>query len=229
MIADLLARELSPHRWGTKAARLSQAARHRAAAVPQGLCLETAPHAQPDDHVRTALAQWLRARRPPLVIVRSSSRSEDGGSNSAAGRLLTLRDVTPDATSVLEAAQHVATSVNEAGGGSVIIQHQLPAELMGVAFTQTDGSVLVEGSTIAAAVTDGQPPQFLMTIRPDRCSVEGDLRTVPPVVLAGYLHDLADRLAQIFPFALDIEWATVAGHPFLVQVRPVTAAVGAAR
>lgn len=227
MIAELLARELSPARWGPKAARLSQAALH-GLPVPQGLCLDTVAGPAAIDQHRPALAHWLTATRPAAVIVRSSAIAEDGPEDSAAGRFLTVRDVQPESAQVLEAVQRVSTSQTRAGGGCVIVQQQLHAELMGVTFSRPDGNLLTEGSPTAAAVTDGAAPAFRMSSTRESFSVDGELTTVPPVLLAAHLDRLVRRLAEIFPFLLDLEWATVAGQMFLLQVRPVTAPTGSA-
>ncbi|WP_433892704.1 hypothetical protein [Streptomyces sp. CA-111067] len=224
MIAELLARELSSARWGPKAARLSQAALH-GVPVPQGLCLDSAAGPAALDQHRPALAHWLTATRPPAVIVRSSATAEDGAEVSAAGRFLTVRDVRPHLADVLDALQRVSTSQERAGGGCVIVQQQLHAELMGVTFSRPDGSLLTEGSPAAAAVTDGAAPAFTMNSTRESFSLHGELTTVPPVLLALYLDRLVRRLAEIFPFPLDLEWATVAGQVFLLQVRPVTASI----
>jgi len=227
MIADLHARELSAHRWGAKASRLSQAARH-GIAVPPGLCLDTAQASAPPTHQHEVITAWLTARRPATIIVRSSSTDEDTQDTSAAGRYLTLRDIAPEPGAVLAAA-HQVHQVHQAlappgqpPAGSVIVQQQLPAELMGVTFTHDDG-FLTEGSPLAAAVTDGEPPTFRMNCRNDGYTLHGTLQTVPPALLAHDLQRLIARLHEVFDFPLDIEWATVAGHPFLLQVRPVTA------
>ena len=223
MIADLHARELSAHRWGAKASRLSQAARH-GIPVPPGLCLDSAQASAPPAHQHAVTAAWLAARRPATVIVRSSSTGEDTRHTSAAGRHLTVRDIAPEPCAVLDAFHQVHQTLAPPGhphAGSVIVQQQLPAELMGVTFTRDDG-FLTEGSPLAAAVTDGEPPAFRMDCRNDGCTLDGSLQTVPPVRLAHDLQHLIVRLREVFDFLLDIEWATVAGHPFLLQVRPVT-------
>jgi phosphoenolpyruvate synthase/pyruvate phosphate dikinase len=222
VIADLHARELSPNRWGWKAARLAQAAT-LGIPVPEGLCLDSQQTSAPPHIQRTILSAWLTACRPPVVVVRSSSTSEDTPQLSAAGRFMTLRDVRSTPDEVMEAVARVQHSLSEHGStGCVIVQHQLRAQLMGVTFTQPDGEFLTEGSPQAGAVTDGQPPAFSMTCRQDTFTVEGVLDIVPPVRLARDLRFMIGQLQTLFDFPLDIEWATVAGHPFLLQVRPVT-------
>lgn len=230
MIADLLARELSPRRWGPKAARLSRAARH-GIPVPQGLCLDTAQAAAPLGRRQAVVSSWLTARRPPAVVVRSSATVEDGELSSSAGRFLTIRDIAPETTAVLEAARRVQDRLAGVPGasGSVILQQQLPAELMGVTFTQADGTLLTEGSPVAAAVTDGAPPAFRMRHRGGGYTVRGALDTVPPALLALHLRRLVHALQEIFDFPLDIEWASLAGQLFLLQVRPVTIGLPDAR
>jgi hypothetical protein len=137
--------------------------------------------------------------------------------------LETVRDVNPDAEAVIDAVDRGRRSLTttQSAAWSVIVQHQVPAELMGVTFTRSDGELITEGSVIASAVTDGLPPEFRMQSTGGSFSTEGDA-TLVPVRLASQLHDNVSKLRSVFGFHMDVEWALVAGHLFTLQVRPVT-------
>ena len=196
-----------------------------------------------------ARARPLLARGP--VVVRSSAVGEDSESASFAGQLDSVLHVT-DSESLERAVlacwasywseralfYRGARCMRSAGMG-VVVQQQVDARVAGVMFTDDgDGALLVEyvvglGDALVAGAAD--PAR----IRIDRATREvrhfGErIADADVVVLAASgvaaLLDAATRVEGELGAAQDVEWAMMTdGTLFIVQSRPITAALGGKR
>jgi pyruvate,water dikinase len=241
-------------RCGAKAATLATLLRNNLP-VPEGVVIpfETAAVEFVDD-----LARWLASVGDPPVAVRSSAANEDTALASAAGQHDSFLGV-QGVAAVLDAVRACWASVwspratayrngSEVPSMAVIIQRHLDADVSGVMFNRSDGSVLIEASWgLGPSVVEGR-------VTPDRYQVAADdtvTRTLAdkPTSLdrrgsdlvvrrvsstqrgtatlsdatAVQLAELARAVTTILGSPQDIEWALTATTPWLLQSRPITA------
>ena len=191
---------------------------------------------------RDELRERLAALPGLTVAVRSSALSEDGAACSMAGQLETFLDVrredVPEKVKACwaglfgpavqaYAAKHGMAPATEMG---VIVQRQIHPRYAGVLFTldpvtgSADHFVIEWVEGLGDALVSG-------TVTPERIRVSRR----SPVVPAGLAPDLARVLAQLAAHAalverqvgcpVDIEWCVEGTKLFLLQARPVTAAM----
>lgn len=184
-------------------------------------------------------------RLPPdtLWAVRSSSVEEDGASASLAGQGLTLLNV--PAAEVLDGVRAVWASHFEAhalmyrqrmrqplvgGGMGVVIQRMVDARVAGVAFSEdvlnerTSHSVISVASGGGAQVVDGRE-QHTYRMNRRTHAIEGDLEGQDwlSAELLFAVDALAQRCAQAFGGARDVEWAVDHdGRLWALQQRPLS-------
>jgi phosphohistidine swiveling domain-containing protein len=216
-----------------------------------GIRRSEGPPAQLAERIRggafpAALAAELRARLAALpgdtFAVRSSALSEDGRACSMAGQLETFLDVRrQDVPEMVKAcwaalfgpvvlayaAKHGMKPSTEMG---VIVQRQIHPRYAGVLFTldpvtdSADHFVIEWVEGLGDALVSG-------TATPERIRVSRR----SPVIPAGPAPDLARALAQLVAHAalverhvgcpVDIEWCAEGTALFLLQARPITAAM----
>lgn len=250
-------RALRPECVGAKAANLARL-RQADLPCPPGFCVTagaleatlgrgpTGLGLAPDlaDAVAAALA-GLALRPGERVAVRSSSMAEDGPASSFAGIFESLLDVelagVPEAIARCWASFFAerARSYGASGGGGVIVQRMIPAEVAGVAFTADPvtgdrGQILLNAApgrgdrTASGAVT---PAEYRLARNP----LEGaeSLRLIDtragedgPEVLseaaAVEIATLALRAERLFGCPQDVEWARHGGRTFVLQSRPIS-------
>jgi pyruvate,water dikinase len=224
-------------------------------AVPEGFVLTTGAldaHLGPavvldsplPTSVRKALANHaasLLARGP--IVVRSSAVGEDGASESFAGQLDSILDVTDDvqleravrdvwASLWSERAEFYRTARGvPMRGMGIIVQRQVDARVAGVMFTMTSsGEMLVEyGAGLADKLVAGE-------VEPGRAAIDratGLSRTLRRNGDGSLTEEQIERLRLVglaveaeFGAAQDVEWAIdYAGSLYVVQSRPITAPV----
>jgi pyruvate,water dikinase len=192
--------------------------------------------------LRDELRERLAALPGLTVAVRSSALSEDGAACSMAGQLETFLDVRREdvpekvracwaglfGPAVLAyAAKHGMAPATEMG---VIVQRQIHPRYAGVLFTldpvtgSADHFVIEWVEGLGDALVSG-------TVTPERIRVSRR----SPVVPGGLVPDLAAALGQLVAHAaaverqvgcpVDIEWCVEGTKLFLLQARPVTAAM----
>jgi phosphohistidine swiveling domain-containing protein len=192
--------------------------------------------------LRDELRERLAALPGLTLAVRSSAPSEDGAACSMAGQLDTFLDVrredVPEKVKacwaalfgppvLAYAAKHGMAPANEMG---VIVQRQIHPRYAGVVFTldpvtgSADHFVIEWVEGLGDALVSG-------TVSPERIRVSRRR----PVIPAGLAPDLARALAQLAAHAalverqvgspVDIEWCVEGTTLFLLQARPVTAAM----
>jgi rifampicin phosphotransferase len=192
-------------------------------------------------------ARALLARGP--VVVRSSAVGEDSDAASFAGQLDSVLHVTDEAMlerAVLacwasfwsDRAMFYRTARGMAPSGmGVVVQQQVNACAAGVMFTNDGtGALLVEYTTgLADALVSGALDPARVRIDRHSHAIEQQGARVPEadvVVLAAAgiasLLEAATRLELELGAPQDVEWAMTAdGTLFIVQSRPITAALSA--
>ena len=117
---------------------------------------------------------------------------------------------------------------------AVLVQHLIPADAAGVAFTAnpvTGG----RGEVLVSAVRGLGDRLVSGEATPDEWTVSGDearCLSAPEgaldVAVAGTVAELAKRVEQHFGVPQDIEWAIADGTLYLLQARPITTGRGLA-
>lgn len=251
-------RALRPECVGGKAANLARL-RQVGLPCPPGFCvtagaLDTTlgPHPEPvgelpphlADAVAVALA-GLSLRPGERVAVRSSSLVEDGQTASCAGIFESLLDVEPSGVPGAIARcwasffAERARSYGALGGGGVIVQRMIPADVAGVAFTADPvtgdrGQIILNAArgrgerTVSGAVT---PAEYRLIRNPldgaeslrliDRRAGE-DGPDVLSEAAALEIAALALRAERLFGCPQDVEWARHGGRTFVLQSRPIS-------
>jgi len=155
--------------------------------------------------------------------VRSSASGEDATHTARAGQHLTFLDV-----AAADAPARVAACFADQGGGQVIVQQMVAAELSGVAFSVDPRGVLnrevVEVGRGAGAVTaEGRPTTTHYDCEGLR-HAEGppDAPTLTDAQLDDVLT-LTRRAADLLGRPVDVEYAFAAGRLWALQARPITA------
>jgi rifampicin phosphotransferase len=166
----------------------------------------------------------------PQWAVRSSALTEDGDRHSHAGlydSFLGRRGTAEIAASVLACwrsfysprailARLRAADTDPSPRMAVIIQNMVEADLAGVAFTQP-------GHTIVSAVIGTGDTLVAGTVNAARCDLPATGSAPPPY---DSLTALTETLKRRVGREVDIEWAWNRDGVRLLQVRPVTAALG---
>ncbi|MCY9783305.1 pyruvate phosphate dikinase [Nocardiopsis sp. EMB25] len=222
MVADLLAQELEPERWGFKAARLSEVV-GLGLPVPPALCLRAEDLVRGTAEAVSATATWLRLYRPRRVVLRTSAR-EDLPDSTQAGRTVSVLNCPPDASALVRAIDHdfvTEQNINGATGACVLVQEQVDAPLHGVAFSR-DRRVLIEAARRPDGVTAGEVPQIRARAESERLAVDTTGRTVPSLMLIRRLRWVCLLLAEHLGFDVDVEWAWTGASVIVLQVRPIT-------
>ena len=191
-------------------------------------------------HVAPMLAQGA-------VVVRSSAVGEDGVSESFAGQLdsiLHVRDIESVARAVIRVWASLwsdrATFYRSARGlpvrgMGVVIQRQVDARTAGVLFTATSsGEMLVEyGQGLADKLVAGEvdPARAAIDCRSAKLrSLDASIEFALDDAVATQLRDVGLALEAEFGGPQDVEWAIdQCGRLFVVQSRPITAAVSIPR
>ena len=244
---------LDPTLVGAKAANLAQAAR-AGLPVLTGFTLTTtatadpsAPHWPPDAALEQAMGQlWHQLRGDERsLVVRSSSTVEDIGASSMAGQFKSVSGVV-GWPRFLEAVEVVLASAHAPGHGppqpmAVLVQPELDPVLGGVLFgvdpvTGQEDRIVIEAvrGSPQALVSGTAAAQRIVCGRRGRVrSIDGRgpmaaRRAGRPALLRPrqirQLAALAQRTAEVFGAAQDIEWALDEhGSLWLLQSRPVTA------
>lgn len=163
---------------------------------------------------------------PGPFAVRSSAENEDGQRSAQAGRYASFLNVST--AELPDRVRRVRASFGEYPG-AVIIQHMVPAEVSGVAFSVHPAGILDQvvvsaGAGPGAVVADGGPSRTWVTSIVDgQCYSHGDApedlltsaRIDEIVAAVRRIHDREGR-------PVDIEWALAGGVLYLLQARPVT-------
>ncbi len=227
----------TPEVIGAKAARLAELTA-AGFAVPQGIALSV------DLIGRADRDEWGRAVEHAVdhlgavaLAVRSSAVVEDRVDASFAGMYDTVLDVV-GFDAVMAAIEVVARSAMServrayAGAGgpiAVLLQHLVPAQAAGVAFTANP--LTGARDEVVVVATSGRGEQLLsgeVTGEEWTVSIAGISRgrSSDEILTGGQAESvarLARRVAAHFARPQDIEWAIVGNELWLLQARPMTA------
>lgn len=220
MFADLQRRELDHRAWGYKISRLSIAVRG-GFRVPPAICM-TSDEVVAAITLGRAIGSWLDLIRPTRVVVRSSSRFEDGIDFARAGWSRSVLDCTPEAGAI----SRVLTDLNRASDRQMayLVQQQIDAQIGGVAFF--DGETLTaEVCETTNGVTSGRAPLATIEVAGGHLKARLSEPTLPITALTTTLYTTSQGLRHLFGFDVDCEWAYVRGTLSVLQVRPVTRAL----
>ncbi|HEV2757498.1 MAG TPA: PEP/pyruvate-binding domain-containing protein [Actinomycetota bacterium] len=172
------------------------------------------------------------------LVVRSSSSAEDGHDSAMAGMFTSVLDVNTWADfrkamqTVVESARIIdlVDETETLSPMAVLVQPQLDPDWGGVLF----GIDPVTGRTdhLVVAAVPGRPDalvsgtveghRYVLTHRARVIEKSEPARGVPPAALRR-LTKLAERAAQHFGGAQDVEWALKGDELIVLQARPVTA------
>lgn len=239
----------SPERAGQKAANLARLAA-AGFPVPEGVVVTTEAWAEAEGDsdaglylppsVHDALAAALAGLGEGPLVVRSSGVSEDLAGASFAGRYesyLNVHGLAAVAAAVCRcwasarashAVAYGARQKVQPGRMAVLIQHLVPADASGVAFSVNP--VTGDTSEVVVSAVKGlgdrlvsglaSPDEWLVRRDEARCiaAPEGAIGPREATMVADLARAVADHLAS----PQDVEWAIRAGRVFLLQARPIT-------
>ena len=192
--------------------------------------------------VADALRSAARLLGDTPLAVRSSAVAEDLPGASFAGQYETVLDVRGDEAlltavrrcwaSAFGARVAAYRAAREQGGVSsvaVLVQHLVPADAAGVAFTANPVTGDPE-ETVVNAVHGLGDRLVSGEVTPDEWRVRGAgavCRQAPEQALdageARAVAELARRVEAQLGYPQDVEWALAGGEIFLLQARPITA------
>lgn len=242
--------------YGGKTARLAGALR-AGLRVPDGFALPAVVVARlraGDTATRVSVRRDLSAVVAGTGLagpfaVRSSGKAEDGADASFAGMYRTILNVEPDVDRLLAAIEECAaaadalrlreyvatTGTSEADTIAILIQQMIPAEVAGVAFSESHGAhgdyVVIEAVPgLGEALVSGSatPSRYLFPLPLAADAAKQRLQVTGDNQLGRFAVDvawLALRAAELFGAQQDIEWAIADGWLWLLQSRPITAPV----
>jgi len=199
-----------------------------------------------DDSIRQSiLAHELFTNDQQLYAVRSSGVGEDSEKNSYAGIFDTYLDVTTP--EIFDRIASVRDSVvskrsleysNQRGvqvaSMSVIVQHMVPAEYAGVAFTMSpiekdDRIALIEivpgvGESLVSGKTTPTTLRYNKRTNLYRVQQQGANPIDDQVVarIVAKLTPLLTKIEEEYSFPVDVEWAYAEDEIFILQARPIT-------
>jgi phosphoenolpyruvate synthase/pyruvate phosphate dikinase len=166
------------------------------------------------------------------LAVRSSAVGEDAAHQSAAGQYETVLGVTR--ASLRDAVAHVRSSTERAraygavGEVAVVIQRQVPATRVGVAFSRDpvggEDEVLIEcalGGGEAVVSGEVTPDRYRVTDDRVHTRAAGTVRTLRDDE-ARTVADLVRRAEDGFGRPVDVEFCFEARALWLLQCRPIT-------
>ena len=219
---------------GGKAARLSVLIKG-GFPVPPGFVLLGPETAQDLDTATEAFIQSGLSN----VAVRSSATTEDGSTLSSAGQYETVLNITNDkefrkAVQTCLDSLHSTTAESyhafmnpdaQEGSMSVLVQEMVDARCAGVAFSKDPldpSQALIEAVPgLGESLVSGRKKAVQYHITNDRSVKMDSTLLSEQEVLA--LYDMTQRIADLFDFTADVEWAIDRnGKLFILQVRPVT-------
>ncbi len=181
-----------------------------------------------------------------LYAVRSSAIGEDSENNSYAGAYDTYLEVQRD--DIIESIGRVRESVSsqrsseysKQRGGSeisdmnVIVQHMIPADYAGVAFTMSpiekdprimlieiipgNGEALVSGKVTPTTIRYNKLTRMLRREQEGKTAI--DQQTVD--VIFEQLIPLLIQIENHYTFPVDVEWAFHDNKVYILQARPIT-------
>ena len=218
---------------GNKAYRLAQM-RAAGLPVPNGLLLSPAfldafskGSAEARRRDLDCVWNWLGCQR---LAVRSSASGEDGSDRSFAGVFESVINVDHAEleTAIAKvrasfAAVRAGAYVDQAGGGSVLVQCMVQAEHAGVLFTRDP----LAGGLAIVEVVEGTAENLVSgVVRPQTCRF-GRITKVPfgkatAAIDLLPLLQLGDEAERLFGAPQDMEWAYRKGKFYLVQSRDIT-------
>jgi phosphoenolpyruvate synthase/pyruvate phosphate dikinase len=240
-------------RFGSKSVNLALMARW-GLPVPDGFAVAFQPGhpgiLSPEEErlLRDAYTELCRrAGSSPLpVAVRSSAVGEDGEELSFAGQYQTRLEVIGEPALIQAVEECLASQTSEralsylraAGarpaGMGVLIQRMVRAECAGVCFTQSPVSIdevaieVVEG--VGESLVSGERSPARVCLGRERLELRSS--DDPEEILEQLGREGTRKLAQLaleaetgFGFPVDVEWAFASGEIWLVQSRPITAAL----
>lgn len=237
-----------PQEIGAKAAVLGQML---AAGLPVPKTWVIPPRTTLDDAWPSLFAALPPKQR---FAVRSSALEEDGRGASAAGIFESFLDLERDSETLKAAVERCRESLHSERANSyrdgsanaaelgmaVMIQGMIAADYAGVLFTpdnrarpETEGHIVVEVvEGLGAALVDGHvSPRRYLTRRDQgesgawECQSSGDLDRDVPEAILNELRGFALKLETLLDSAVDIEWAVADERLWLLQARPLTAAL----
>jgi pyruvate,water dikinase len=230
---------------GGKAANLGALAQ-AGLPVPSGFCLPAWLLARNEAiwWPLAAEAYHRLAASGEAVAVRSSAAGEDSPGASFAGQFATVLGVKDEAglrraiaacrasAGGDRARQYGERLAGEAGGLSVLVQLQVPAEASGVLFTrhpltgETRHLLLEAAPGLGEALVSGRVAPLRATLEKDgrlaAGSLDGEAGPLLTKEQLGRLAGLAARVEAVLGPGQDIEWALAGGEICLLQARPVT-------
>ena len=236
-------RDMSAESCGNKAANLALL-RLRHFNVPAFFVTDgTTPDCEPEG-LSAALKGALDRLGGDRFAVRSSSREEDGTSQSFAGQFDTFlgvarADIVANARQVAESgdSEHVQTYRQEAGRSveasapAVIVQAMIDADAAGVAFAADPVSGNRETAVVAAtrgtgeALVSGDVQGDTWHVGPGDTIEHADIGGDRPVLTDEQVRAVAAlvrAVSESLGGPQDIEWAWHDGELYLLQSRPIT-------
>ncbi|MEQ8842222.1 MAG: PEP/pyruvate-binding domain-containing protein [Acidimicrobiales bacterium] len=227
---------------GTKGAGLARL-RSAGFAVPDGVVLPVGiaaawPDGEAPATIAAAVADACSRLDGPLAV-RTSTTWEDGTTRAHAGATATVLDVT-GTEDTLAAIRHCLDESAQAGREhgaageiAVVLQHLVPAEWAGVAFSADpitgarDVVRVAATSGLGEALVQGEVIGADLTVRGTRVDVAGGTARTGqaqalPTEIALRVADAARAVEASFGRPHDIEWAMADDTLWLVQARPIT-------
>jgi phosphoenolpyruvate synthase/pyruvate phosphate dikinase len=181
-----------------------------------------------------------------LYAVRSSAIGEDSENNSYAGAFDTFLDVPREnvITSIervrASASSSRSTEYNKLRGGAtisdmnVIIQHMIPADYAGVAFTMSpiekdhrimlievipgNGEALVSGRVTPTTIRYNKLTRMIRREQEGKYAV--DQQTIESIL--EQLIPLLIEIERQYTYPVDVEWAFYESKVHILQARPIT-------
>lgn len=198
------------------------------------------------EYLREQILQHELVRLGDKFAVRSSGVGEDGESNSFAGIFESYLDVPKE--EIHEAVIRVWNSLKNPRSTmyanerdtfidsmAVVIQHMVPADYAGVAFSSSpvedddrialievvkgNGDTLVSGKKTPATLRVNKLTGMIRIARNGEDEIPDELLED----VAQKVMPLVEKIETEYGIPVDIEWAMASGEVYILQARPITA------